>query len=302
MRGRGRQQRGRQSRQFYELANIYDPAEEKDPYDDYDEEEEGNWDYRGFHQFDNDYSEQDHQQQPSYTTYDYVDDNNSPGNFMFADDPSFNYIDAAGNQLQEEDESFEYFTILKDFEEIQLSSANVSFSENHSTTVLSALVTTLEDPKFTKSLTLPSVLADSGAAMNFLNPKLFDQLAKNNATYDAKPNSVMLGDETTTKTSGSVQLLMQFELMDVTIVIKEVFHRLQIHHDAVLSNAVNQSTGNALYFADPHPDKRLFKALYGKQQTVNCEEDVLEEEQEVFSSPEQEVSQISTSNPITNPV
>jgi len=43
MRGRGRQQRGRQSRHFYELVNISVPAEaNQDPYDDYDEEEEGN--------------------------------------------------------------------------------------------------------------------------------------------------------------------------------------------------------------------------------------------------------------------
>ena len=88
----------------------------------------------------------------------------------------------------------------------------------------------------------------------------------------------MLGDESTTATTGSMQLLMQFQLLDVTIVIKEVFHRLQIHHDAVLSNAVIQSTGIALYFADPHPDKRLFKALYGKQEIVTCEEDELEGE------------------------
>jgi hypothetical protein len=160
----------------------------------------------------------------------------------------------------------------------------------------------LDDPNFTKSLNLPSVLADSGAAMNFLHPTLFDKLAKDNNTYKPSSNSVMLGNKSTTKTSGSVQLLMQFQQMDITIQIKEVFHRLQIHHDAVLSNAVIQSTGIALYFADPHSDKRLFKAIYVKQQIVNWEEDVLEGEQEVFPLPEQEVSQLSTSNHITNPV
>ena len=94
--------------------------------------------------------------------------------------------------------------------------------------------------------------------------------------------------------------------MDFTIVIKKVFHRLQIHHDAVLSKSVIQSTSIALYVANPHPDKRLFTALYGKQQMVNCEEDVLEGEQEGSPLPtlseDQEVSQLSISYSITNPV
>ena len=152
--------------------------------------------------------------------------------------------------------------------------------------------TKIEDPTFSRSLLLPSVLADSGAAMNFLHPTLFDQLAKDNTTYKTTPKSVMLGDESTTTTNGSIDLLMQFTLVDITITIRETFHRLKIHYDAVLSNPTIQSSGIALYFADPHPDKRLFKALYGKQDVTQCKEDELEGDQEVFPLP----------NPIADPI
>ena len=119
MRGRGRQQRGRQSRQFYELVNISVPEESTlDPYDDYDENEEGFWDY---HHYDRTQQESTFQDQYE-PTYDYVEEqNSSTGNFMYADDPSYNYIDAAGEDQNEEEEAFEYFSIVKTFEEIQLS-------------------------------------------------------------------------------------------------------------------------------------------------------------------------------------